>query len=107
MPCRFTLPGPAFVPLVYLWADPHLSSRVPQAQLSTLWILCTLVSRPLLMCVLVFWKKVSLLGSNTTVLLPSPGFLWLEPGEEAEPDKRLILLRTLVKGTECPNPFTF
>lgn len=57
-----------------------------------------------------FWfsgEKESLLGSNTTVLLPGPGFLWLEPGKEAEPDKRLTLLRTPVKGAECPSPFTF
>jgi hypothetical protein len=51
-------------------------------------------------------EKESLLGSNATVLLPCPGFLWLEPGKEAEPDKRLLLSRTPVKGTECPSLFT-
>lgn len=54
------------------------------------------------MCALVFWRE-----GIAVALLPCPGFLWLEPGKEAEPDKRLILLRTPVKGTECPSPFVF
>lgn len=57
-----------------------------------------------------FWfsgEKELLLGSRTAALLPCPGFLWLEPGREAEPGKTLILSRTPVKGTECPSPFAF
>ena len=52
-------------------------------------------------------EKGLLLESRTAALLPCPGFLWLEPGKEAEPGKRLILLRPPVKGTECPSPFVF
>lgn len=59
------------------------------------------------MCVLVFWREGITAGEQYTVLLPGPGLLWLEPGKEAEPDKRLTLLRTPVKGAECPSPFTF
>lgn len=52
-----------------------IPSRVPQAQPSTLWILCTLVSRH---SSYVFWfsgEKESLPGSNTTN--SSPALPWL------------------------------
>lgn len=43
------------------------------------------------MCVLVFWREGITAGEQYTVLLPGPGLLWLEPGKEAEPDKRLTI----------------